>query len=391
MRIAATSPAIPPHSSAQQQQAGDALKAYWTMKAHSLIRRIFRSKRKRSNLRLTMVMKNLRVAFSALILLSATSCVIAQKRMPQLQMPKNGTQATVIRVANLYVQADESADRGAQVQPGRELVVVERSGRWLRVFANTDAPESRKADQPVMEDNQQPVPVSGWMIDKGVIDTKTPNGDQILFGEAVSAENAATEPHPPPGAALEARLLYRRVVEMFPQSSLVPEAMWRAADVRWQLQKADAAQLPSAHEKENYLREQMDEDEMRKIEKYFPHTKWADFAAYDIIENKICGDWQGSEKCPEKETDIYMKYVEEHPDSPRAAEALYLASWRMAAAGDMWAADGNEGRAKEDRAHSQEIAGRLQTKFPQSVYASRAADLVYKMQQGIAIYGSDRE
>ena len=48
-------------------------------------------------------------------------------------------------------------------------------------------------------------------------------------------------------------------------------------------------------------------------------------------------------------------------------------------------------RSGEDRAHSQEIAGRLQTKFPQSVYASRAADLVYKMQQGIAIYGSDRE
>jgi hypothetical protein len=63
----------------------------------------------------------------------------------------------------------------------------------------------------------------------------------------------------------------------------------------------------------------------------------------------------------------------------------------MAAAGDMWAADGNDGRAHEDRAHAQDIAGHLESKFPQSVYASRAADLVYKMQQGIAIYGSDRE
>jgi len=344
-----------------------------------------------SHLRLTIVMKSPRLAILALCLLSAAFCGLAQRRMPQLQMPKNGTQATLIRVANLYVQADDSADRSGQVQPGRELVIVERSGKWLRVFANTDAPESRKADQPVMEESQQVTPVSGWMIDKGVIDTKTPNGDQILFGEAVSAENAATESHPPPGAALEARLLYRRVVEMFPQSPLVAEAMWRAADVRWQLQKADAATLPSAHEKENYLREQMDEDEMKKIEKYFPHTKWADFAAYDMIENKLCGDWQGSEKCPEKETDYYLKYVEEHPDSPRTPEALYLAAWRMAAAGDMWAADGNDGRAKEDRSHAQEIAGRLQSKFPQSTYASRAADLVFKIQQGIAIYGSDRD
>jgi hypothetical protein len=338
-----------------------------------------------------MVMQNLRISFSALLLTFIALYAGAQKRMPQLQVPKNGTQATLIRLANLYVQADEAADRSGQIQPGRELVIVERSGRWLRVFANVDAPESRKADQPVMDDSQQVTPISGWMIDKGVIDTKTPNGDQILFGEAVSAENAATEPHPPPGAALEARLLYRRVVEMFPQSPLVAEAMWRAADVRWQLQKADAATLPSAHEKENYLREQMDEDEMRKIEKYFPHTKWADFAAYDMIENKLCGDWQGSEKCPERETEYYLKYVEEHPDSPRAAEALYNAAYRMAAAGDMWSADGNDGRAKDDRAHAQDLAGKLQSKFPQSTYAARAADLAYKVQQGIAVYGSDRE
>jgi hypothetical protein len=321
----------------------------------------------------------------------ATLGASAQKRMPQEQMPKNGPKATLVRLANLYAQPDESSDRVAQITPGREMVIVERSGHWLRVFANIDAPESRKADQPVMEQDQQVVPLSGWMIDKGVIDMNTAHGDQILFGEAVNAENAATEPHPPPNAALEARLLYRRVVEMFPQSPITPEAMWRAADVRWQLQRADASTLPSAHEKENYLREQMDEDEMRKIEKYFPHTKWADFAAYDMIENKLCGDWQGSEKCPEKETDIYLKYVDEHPDSPRAAEALYNAAYRMAAAGDMWAADGKDDRAHEDRSHAQDIAGRLQSKYPQSTYASRAATLVYKVQQGIPIYGSDRE
>jgi outer membrane protein assembly factor BamD (BamD/ComL family) len=345
----------------------------------------------RGNLRLTIVMRNLRRRFFALLLISSALAAAAQKRMPQLQMPKNGTQATIIRLANLYAQSDESTDRTGQITPGRELVIVERSGHWLRVFANVDAPESRQADQPVMQDSQQVTPISGWMLDKGIVDTTTPHGDQILFGEAVSAENAASNPNPPPGAALEARLLYRRVVEMFPQSPLTPEAMWRAADIRWQLQKADAATLPSAHEKENYLREQMDEDEMRKIEKYFPHTRWADFAAYDMIENKLCGDWKGSEKCPEKETDFYLKYVDEHPDSPRAPEALYNAAYRMAAAGDMWQADGNEGRAKEDRSHAQDIAGHLESKYPQSVYAARAATLVYKIEQSIPIYGNDRE
>jgi hypothetical protein len=335
------------------------------------------------------MMRN-RILPYCLVLLVATGG-LAQRRMPQEQPPKNGPKATLVRNANLYIQPDEGADRVAVITPGREMVIAERSGHWLRVFANIDAPESRKADEPVLEQSQEVIPISGWMLDKGIIDTTTPHGDAILFGEAISAEDAASESHPPPGAALEARLLYRRVVEMFPQSPLVSEAMWRAADIRWQIQKADAASLPSAHEKENYLREQMDEDEMKKIEKYFPHTKWADFAAYDQIENKLCGDWQGSEKCPEKEAELYTKYVADHPDSPRSPEALYKAAWRMAAAGDMWAADGDDHRAQEARGRASDIAGQLQSKYPQSEYAARAASLVYKVQQGIPIYGSDRE
>jgi hypothetical protein len=332
----------------------------------------------------------IRISFLALAL-GFAGVAIGQSRMPQEQVPKNGPKATLVREANLYVQADESSDRVSVITPGREMVIVERSGKWLRVFANTDSLDSRQADMPTMEQDQTVVPLSGWMVDKGVIDVNTPHGDAILFGEAVSQENAASQSHPPPGAAQAARLLYRRVYEMFPKSALTPEAMWRAADIRWQLQKADAATLPSAHEKENYLREQMDENEMKNVEKYFPHTKWAYFAAYDLIDNKLCGDWQGAEKCPEKEAEIYVKYADDYPDSPRAPEALYKAAWRLAAAGDMWTADNDGKRAQEDRGHATDLAQRLQTKYPDSVYAAQAADLVYKMQSGIVVYGSDRE
>ena len=352
------------------------------------------SRRFAVDLRLILTMR-IRTPFLTLLVASAFvaqgQSVPGNSRVPREQVPKNGPKATLVREANLYVQPDESADRVSIITPGREMVIVERSGHWLRVFANIDAPESRQSDMPTMEQDEEVVPLSGWMVDKGVIDTTTPHGDQILFGEAVNAEDAASEPHPPPRAAQDARLLYRRVVEMFPQSTLTPEAMWRAADIRWQLQKADAATLPSAHEKENYLREQMDEEEMKKIEKYFPHSKWADFAAYDLIDNKLCGDWQGAEKCPEKEAEFYVKYADDFGDSPRAPEALYKAAWRLAAAGDMWTADGNRDRAKEDRGHATDMAGRLASKYPESVYAARAADLVYKMQSGIPVYGSDRE
>lgn len=332
-------------------------------------------------------------AYFLILIFASFGAAQAQKRMPEEQVPKNGPRATLVREANLYVQPNERAQRVSVIEPGREMVVVERSGNWVRVFANIDALGGRQQDldAPTLGGGSAVVPLSGWMLNKGVIDVNTPHGDQILFGEAVNKENAASESHPPPHAALEARLLYMRVVEMFPKSPLTPAAMWRAADIRWQLQKADASTLPSAHEKAAYLREQPDESEMKDVEKYFPHTKWAALAEYDMIDNKLCGDWQGSEKCPEKEADYYVKYAEKYPDSPRAAEALYKAAWRLAAAGDMSAADGNQGHAKDKRKDAANLAQQLESKYPDSDYAALAADLVYKMNSGIPVYGSERE
>ena len=68
---------------------------------------------------------------------------------------------------------------------------------------------------------------------------------------------------------------------MFPQSNYAGNAAWRSADIGWQIHKADVFSLPSAHEKENYLREQIDDTEMKKIHKKYPGTRWSDLAAYD--------------------------------------------------------------------------------------------------------------
>ena len=110
-----------------------------------------------------------------------------------------------------------------------------------------------------------------------------------------------------------------------------------------------------------------------------------------MLDNKICGDWQGSEKCPEKESELYLKYADDHPDSPKAAEAIYKAAWRQASAADMYAADNEDKKSDEARGRAKELAARLQAKYPQSDYAPRAAGLVYKLEQGIPVYGVDRE
>ncbi len=331
-----------------------------------------------------------RLLTACLLLLCAAAGAHADKKKDQLVKPLAGPRATALRVTWLYVSPDKSAQKVDRVQIGREMVVAEKSGPWLRVYANTDIEEEHTSDQPVFGASEIPPPISGWIEAKGVVVEDAPNGDQVIMGAAANQEAEASDPRGPANAARSAHLLYRRLVEMYPNSPLAPEAAWRAADILWQIQKSDFSALPSAKERDSYLRQQMDEDELKKVVKMYPHTRQADLADYDLIDNKLCGDWQGSEKCPEKESEIFEKYAAEHPDSPRAAKALYEATYRQSALSDMYAADGNDKRQDEAHNHARDLAARLKDKFPQSDYTWRAAALVYKLDQGVPVYGIDR-
>jgi hypothetical protein len=278
-----------------------------------------------------------------------------------------------------------------RVQIGREMVMAEKSGPWMRVYANTDIVEARGKDAPEFGSDDTPPPISGWMEAKGVVVETTPNGDQILMGAAANQEALASDPRGPANAAESARLLYRRLAEMFPNSPLVSEAAWRAADIQWQLEKADSASRPSAKEKEAYMRQQMDEDELKKVIKYYPRTRWAALAAFELIDNKLCGDWEGSTQCPEKEADLYEKYAVEYPDGPRTAEALYQAVYRDAVLADMFAASGSDKKSNEAHSHAGELLARLRAHFADSDYTWRAGALVYKLDEGVPVYGIDRE
>ena len=334
------------------------------------------------------------IAASALTLaiICATLPAFAQKKKSNLEKPIAGPRATALRVTPLYISPDPSSQKVDRVQIGREMVVAEKSGPWLRVYANTDIQEvSNEKDTPIFNTDATPPPISGWMEAKGVVIETTPNGAQVLMGAAANQESEASDPRGPANAATSARLLYRRLVEMFPNSPLVPEAAWRAADDLWQIQKADASSRSSAKERDPYMRDQMDEDEMKKILKLYPHTRQADLAAFVLIDNKLCGDWQGSPKCPEKEAEYYEKYAAEYPDGPRTAQALCQAVYRFAVLNDMYTSDGSEKKAEDAKNHARDLATRLRDKFPQSDFTWRAGALVFKLDQGVPVYGIDLE
>jgi len=302
--------------------------------------------------------------------------------------------ATLLHDAEVYVEADANSQRISEVTPGHEVVVVRRNGQWVQVFANTDAGEEQQedaSDTPEFGGDDTPTPASGWIHDKGIVSPQTPGGDAILFGAAANMEAEAEQPHPPKGAAEAAHLLYKRVPDYFPTSPLAAEAAWRAADIRWQLDKLDISTLPSAKEQQAYLRPQIYDGAMKKLMKTYPGTSYAARAAYEMLDNKLCGDWQGLPKCPEMESGLYEKYARQYPDSPKAAEALYNATYRQGVAVTMYNVQDDKKKADEAAKRTADLAQQMQQQYPKSDYTARAAAIAYKVQQGIPVYGSDRD
>jgi outer membrane protein assembly factor BamD (BamD/ComL family) len=334
----------------------------------------------------------LRTAAVAVVLLMAAVGSAQKKSKDQMAGYDRAARATLVHPAIVYLTADDDAGHVGEVGPGHEVVVIERNGAWVRVFANTDTPDTEDgAEAPEFSADDAPTPESGWIRDKGIVTPATKGGDAILYGMAANFEDLAGQLHPPKDAAEEAHLLYKRVAEYYPDSPLAAEAMYRAADVRWQLDKADISTLPSAKEQEAYLRPQIYEGDMQKVMKLYPGTKFAALAAWDLLDNRLCGDWQGLPKCPEMEAVLYEKYADRYPDSPKAAQALYEATYREGVLVEMYQVEDEKKRSDAAAQAAVGLAAEVQQRFPGSDYGARAASVAYRVQQGIPVYGSDRD
>jgi len=280
--------------------------------------------------------------------------------------------ATTVRVAGVYLSPDASSTKLADLDRGREVIFLEKSGDWVHVQANLT--EERT--------------ISGWVQGKGLVQPTTPDGDKVLFGEAVDSEDQASQRNGRRYAAQDAMRLYAEVAEIFPQSPLAGEAMYRSADIRWPIEKADVKSLPSAKEQESYLRRGMNEDYFKKVIKKFTNTKWAYLAAFHFIDNKLCGDWQGQSKCPAKEAEIYEKYAAEYPQSPAAAEALFQAAYRWSALIEIYKTEEQLKKSDEAKVRAAAVAEKAISQAGQSDWGPRARRLLYMVEQGIPMYGN---
>ena len=288
----------------------------------------------------------------------------------------------IIREAIIYVAPDPSSAKLSNVSRGREVAVIERSPGWANVVATVETDPDQETERNV----------TGWVVDKGIVTPATPNGDKIIFGEAVDSEAEASRRGGRKGSAQDAMRLYARLAEYFPGSPLAAESAYRSADIRWQIEAIDASTRPSAKQSDPSLKYQIDEQYMKKVIKKYPGTKWSDLAAYRLLDNKTCGDWAAEAKCPEMEASLYIKYVDDHAQSPKTPEALYKAAWRYSALIVIYKSNNDGKKAADSTARAVSTAKRILSQFPDNTdWSTRAERLLYMVQNNIPTYGNSIE
>jgi outer membrane protein assembly factor BamD (BamD/ComL family) len=292
---------------------------------------------------------------------------------------------TLVHEETIRVAPNADAARLAEVGRGRELVIIDTSRDWVHVEAILRQPSH---DEGATEEEEEGKAITGWVSAKALITTTTQDGDRIIFGEAADSENEASRRRGRRDAAQDAMRLYYRVYDLMPTSPLAAEALYRAADIRWQIERSDVMTRPSARERQAYMRGEMNEEWMRLVLKKYPGSKWADLAAFRLIENKLCGEWEGLAKCPDKEAELYENYVRDHPQSPAAPEALYNAAWRRSALIEIYRTEPNQKKATESKDRALALAQKVVSQSGQSDWAWRAERLIFYIQQGIPTYGN---
>lgn len=321
---------------------------------------------------------NLRLFILAVTLLLLTSLAAAQ-----------GQRGTLVHEETIRVSPSGDTAKLGQAGRGYELVVLDTSRDWTHVEAIIREP--RKGEDDEDDEDADTKTITGWVQNKALVTVTTQDGDKIVFGEAANSEDEASRRRGRRDAAQDAMRLYYRVYDLFPASPIAAEGLYRAADIRWQMERADVMTRPSAREREAYMRGQINEEWMKLVMKKYPGTKWADLAAFHLIENKLCGDWQAASKCPEKESEMYEKYVKEHGQSPAAAEALYDAAWRQSALIEIYKTEANQKKSAEAKSRTLDLAQRIVSQYGQSDWANRAQTLIFYVQNAVPTYGNEQQ
>lgn len=164
---------------------------------------------------------------------------------------------TLVHEETIRVAPSTDAARVGEANRGNELIVIDNSRDWVHVEAILREPSNEEG---ATDDEAEGKAITGWLPSRSVVLSTTQDGDKVIFGEAADSEDQASSRRGRRDAAQDAMRLYYRVYDLMPASPLAAEGLYRAADIRWQVERADVMTRPSARARESYMRGQMKED-----------------------------------------------------------------------------------------------------------------------------------
>ena len=293
-------------------------------------------------------------------LLMMAPAVLNAKTLPEKMPPKS----VAIREGKLLLKPDTGSAVVGEIRPGDSVAIFERSPGFARVF----------------------VKASGWMVDKGMIALTDPKAPAVIFGAAAQLQEKAESAPGESDTAKDAARLFFQVYDNFPQNPLAAEALYRAADIKWQL---DSADLPLSRDPAN--RQFPDDHWLNKVKGQYAGTPWAARAAYVLLQKHFtCGDWVEKPGCIQKEINVYRDYLHDYPKSPLAADAAYQIVYRDGAAWSVYSDEGPQhdaGKAQQYAHETQEQAAAVASQYPGTDWAARAQLIAFEVAQGVPVYG----
>lgn len=290
---------------------------------------------------------------AALLGLICLACAAAGGQAVPLQ------KAVAMAAGTIYLSPDPGSAVVGTVQPGMDVGIQQTSGDWVQVFTG----------------------VSGWMRNRGLARLDDPAAPEALFGAAVQLEDAAEDASGERQQALDAARIYLSVYNDFPATPRAVEALYRSADIGWQVKMGEEPKRRNPHE-----RLFPDDSGLRRVVNKYPDTPWAARAAYSLlVERFTCGDWFAKPECVGKEINTYNDYVKRYPQGPMTAEAAYDALYREAIAWTLYTAPGtlhDAGKAADYQRQVAASAATMATAYRGTDWAALAALVAFNVGEG---------
>ncbi|MGH9481614.1 MAG: hypothetical protein ACRD1L_05930 [Terriglobales bacterium] len=267
--------------------------------------------------------------------------------------------AVSLEPAAIYLGPDATSAKVGALRPGMDIGIQAVSGDFAQIFAGATG-------------------ISGWIPNQGYARLDDPAAPEVIFGAAVNYENQAEDAAGEQQAANDAARLYFSIYSDFPAAARAAEALYRSAEIPWELKLSQEPRRRSPSE-----RLFPDDSALRRVASKFPGTPWAARAQYQLlVEHFTCGDWVEKPECVEKEFNAYQDYVKKYPVSPVAAQAAYDALYRAAIAWTLYRAPGahhDDGKARNFARQVSSGADAMARLYPATDWTAQAALLAFKV------------